>query len=172
MKKNTKLQKIVIVLVILFMAGGLRTGYAYPETESGGSRDALRSDAPIYTGPVEEGDLEELTVEDFELFGDESDMPVEQYRQYKKFLQQPSSGSRVLYKMRIVDRDLALEDFLGVDIPEKLSEARYDGYLNMNPVTVDGRTIHYVYVYHSPLARAEIANTEAERDLSQPLDDN
>ena len=57
--------------------------------------------------------------------------------------------------MRIVDRDLALEDFLGFDVPEDLSEARYEKYLNMTPVTVDGRTIHYVYIYHSPLARAE-----------------
>ena len=115
----------------------------------------LRDDAPIYTGPVQEGDLEELTADDYEKFGSDADSPEEQYRQYQKVMEHPVSESLVLYKMRVVDRDLALEDFLGFDVPEKLSEARYNEYLSMNPDTVDGRTIHYVYVYHSPLVPAE-----------------
>ena len=155
MNKNVEFVKAVIVLAILMAAGVPLTCYADPMTKSAGPGTALRRDAPVYTGPVEEGDLEELTAEDFEEFGTESDTPAEQYRQYQKVLEQPAPGTLVLYKMRVVDRELTLDDFLGFGVPEELSEARYDGYLSMEPVTVDGRTIHYVYVYHSPLARTE-----------------
>ena len=116
---------------------------------------ALRNDAPLYSGQAQEGDLEELTAEDYEEFGTESDTPAEQYRQYQKVLEQPAPGTLVLYKMRVVDHELTLDDFLGFGVPEELSEARYDGYLSMEPVTVDGRTIHYVYVYHCPLVQTE-----------------
>ncbi len=34
---------------------------------------SLRREAPVYTGPSQEGDMEELTVEDFENFGLEDD---------------------------------------------------------------------------------------------------
>jgi hypothetical protein len=113
----------------------------------------LTDNAPIYTGPVLEGDLEELTEADFEEFGIEPESPQDQYRQYRKLLEQAPPGLLVPYRMRIVDQDLALDDFIGLNVPEELAEARYDGYLSMIPATVDGRTIHYVYVYHAPLAR-------------------
>ena len=159
------MRKIVAVSVFLMLV-------SIPVTASAADPViTLREDAPVYTGPVQDENLEELTVEDFEEFGTEVDMPAEQYRQYKKGLEQPVPGSLVLYKMKIVDRDLTLNDFLGFNVPEKLSEARYDGYLNMNPVTVDGRTIHYVYVYHSPLDRTESEAIAAEKDLSSSLSD-
>lgn len=126
-----------------------------PAAFAGDTDINLRNNAPIYTGPVQEGDLEELTVDDYEEFGIEPISPSDQYRQYRKTLEEPAPGSRVPYKLRIVDRDLALEDFLGFDVPEALSEARYTEYLGMTPVTADGRTIHYVYVYRSPLNRTE-----------------
>ena len=113
----------------------------------------LREDAPIYSGPVQEGDLEELTLEDFGAFGVNPEDPQEQYRQYREALKQATPDSQVLYKMRIVDRDLSLSDFFAFNASEKLSQARYDGYLTMNPVTVDGRTIRFVYVYHSPIEK-------------------
>ena len=155
MNKNAEFMKAVTLLAILMAAGVPPICSADSVTKSADPGIALQNDAPVYTGPVQEGDLEELTMRDFQGFGIESERPEDQYRQYQKFLEQPVSGILVPYKMRIVDRDLALEDFLGFDVPEDLSEARYEKYLNMTPVTVDGRTIHYVYIYHSPLARAE-----------------
>lgn len=114
---------------------------------------ALREDAPVYAGPVQEGDLEELKVEDFENFGLEDDAsPKDQYLQYRKSLALGVLGATVPYRLKIVDRDLSLDDFLGDDVSEELAEARYNGYLTMIPATVDGRTIHFVYVYHRPLA--------------------
>ena len=118
-----------------------------------GSGISLRDEAPIYTGPVQEGDLQELTTEDFEDFGIESERPEDQYRRYQKLLEQPESGILVPYKMKIVDQDLAQEDFVGFGVSEDLAETRYQGYLDMVPVTVDGQTIHFVYVYHRPLAK-------------------
>jgi len=116
---------------------------------------SLRDHAPIYAGPFQEGDLEELTIEDFSAFGVDPADPEEQYRRYQEALKQPSAGMLVPYKLRIIDRDLAREDFLGFGVTEELAEARYEGYLEMVPDSIDGQTVHYVYVYHLPLSRAE-----------------
>lgn len=141
---------------VIMTVAALLTCYADPETEnteSSGADIKLRSEAPVYTGPAQEGDLKELTVEDFEAFGDESESPKDQYRRYRNMLEEGVLGAPVLYRLRIIDRDLALDDFQGFGVSEELAQARYDGYLSMIPATADGRTIHYVYVYHRPLAR-------------------
>lgn len=166
-KKGTFLKALTLG-VILMAASGLWVCYADPSTESAentGPGIALRTAAPVYTGPIEEGDLEELTPEDFERFGSESANPVEQYQQYREMLGQPSPGMMVPYRMRIVDRDLTLEDFFGFNVPAEVSQARYDGYLDMNPETADGHTIHYVYVYHEPLDREEPESSEDENEF-------
>jgi hypothetical protein len=156
MNKGALRVKGILVWGILMAIGVTGTCYAdEPVVESADGASAgtiLRDDAPIYSGPVEEGDLETLTAEDFaEFSADEFALPEVQYRQYLKALENPAPGSLVLYKMRIVDRDLAPEDFFGFDVPEELAQARYEGYRGMNPVTADGHTIHYVYVYHRPV---------------------
>ena len=115
----------------------------------------LRNNAPVYMGPVQEGDLEALTMQDYEDYGLETERPEDQYSQYQKVLGQSASGTQVPYKLKIVDQDLAQEDFFGFGVSEDLAEARYAEYLNMIPATVDGHTIHHVYVYHRPLARTE-----------------
>ena len=99
-------RKALVLMVALGMlcAAGLRAA----ETE--GDDFALRRDAPVYMGPYEEGDLEELTVADFGEFGTQPQAPQDQYRQYKKMLEHPSPGVQVPYRLKIVDRDLALED--------------------------------------------------------------
>ena len=111
---------------------------------------SLRREAPVYTGPSQEGDMEELTVEDFENFGLEDDAINTSYTGNR--WPWGVLGAPVPYRLRIVDRDLSLDDFLGDDVPEELAEARYAGYLTMTPATFDGRTIHCVYVYHRPLS--------------------
>ena len=140
------MKKIRGALIILAFGIILRPAFA-ADTDIN-----LRNDAPIYTGPVEEGDLEELTVDDFEDFGFEPAVPSDQYLRYKKILAEPPAGVQVPYKLKFVDKELTQEDFLGFDVPQELAEARYGNYLDMIPVTVDGRTIHYAYVYHSPIA--------------------
>ena len=163
MDKNAEFVKAVVLFAVFMTAGVPLTCYADdPAAENAGSGIALQDDAPIYMGPVQEGDLEELELDDFEAFGIGSVIPGEQYRQYQKVLAEPPPGIRVPYRMRVVDRDLTLNDFFGFNVPEELSEARYEGYLSMNPDTVDGRTIHYAYVYHSPLARKETETHQAE----------
>ncbi|MDD5226068.1 MAG: hypothetical protein PHV97_02655 [Candidatus Omnitrophica bacterium] len=158
MRKNAEFFKIVIVAAILMMASGslFCLAASLPEsTENADAGVALQNDAPIYSGPYETGDLEELTAEDFEAFGVEPEDPQDQYRQYRKMLEQPPAGILVPYKLRIVDRDLTLDDFFGFNVSTELSQARYDGYLTMNPATADGHTIRYVYVYHSPVERID-----------------
>ena len=155
--------KTVTLLAILMMASGQLVSYAEdPAAENAASGILLQNEAPIYMGPVQEGDLEALTLDDFEAFGIGSVIPEEQYRQYKKVLALPPPGIRVPYRMMVVDRDLTLEDFFGFNVSEELSEARYEGYLSMNPSTVDGQTIHYAYVYHAPSARIGAEPQEVE----------
>lgn len=141
------MKKIRVVLAITATVLVMAPAFAADQSVS------LREDAPIYTGLVQEGDLEELTLEDFQAFGVEPQDPEDQYRQYRKVLDEATPETQVLYKMRIVDRDLAPDDFLGFNVSAELAQARYDAYLTMEPVTVDGRTVHYVYVYHRFLVR-------------------
>ena len=158
MKKNSRFIKVMIISMLLLVAKMLPACYAESVTENNkdaNSEITLRIYAPVYTGPVE-GNLEELTQNDFEKFGNESEMPNDQYRRYRKILEQHNSEVLIPYKMRIIDRDLTLNDFFGFGVSEDVSEARYEGYLDMNPVTVDGRTIHYVYVYHKPFTKEEV----------------
>ena len=158
MRKKTEFLKAVIVTTILIMASGPLICRADSLPESAKNADlgiALQSDAPIYSGPSQDGDLEALTLEDFEAFGVEPEDPQDQYRQYLKVLAEPPAGTLIPYKLRIVDRDLTLDDFSGFNVPEELAQARYDGYLSMGPVTDDGHTIHFVYVYHRPIGRVD-----------------
>jgi len=142
---------------------GFGTCYAEdPAAENASSDIVLQNEAPIYMGPVQEGDLEALTLDDFEAFGIGSVIPEEQYRQYKKVLALPPPGICVPYRMKVIDRDLTLNDFFGFNVSEELSEARYEGYLSMNPDTVDGQTIHYAYVYHAPITRVGAEPQEVE----------
>ncbi len=159
-KNNVSRVKTWSLPAIVLAVSGMCICFAGPVTEAAedsGANIALRSEAPIYAGPFEEGDLEPLSVEDFEEFGIEPQSPQDQYRQYRTMLERGVLGAQVPYRLRIVDRDLTLQDFVGIDVPEDVAEARYNGYLDMVPTTVDGRTVHYVYVYHRPLGRAESA---------------
>lgn len=124
----------------------------------------LREDAPVYSGPVQEGDLEALALDDFEAFGDQAFIPEEQYRKYQKVLADPPAGIQVPYRMKVIDRDMTLEDFFGFNVSEELSNARYESYVSMNPETIGGRTIHYAYVYHSPLPQTETEASSPERE--------
>lgn len=150
-KEMSAKRKALVLMVALGMlcAAGLRAA----ETE--GDDFALRRDAPVYMGPYEEGDLEELTVADFGEFGTQPQAPQDQYRQYKKMLEHPSPGVQVPYRLKIVDRDLALEDFLGFGVPQDVAEVRYSGYLDMVPDTENGHTVHYVFVYRRPLSHED-----------------
>ena len=150
---------IFLFLFGLFVAvGASPICCADDPAEDAGPGVTLRNDAPIYSGQAQEGDLEELTAEDFAQFGSASDLSGEQYRQYRKILEQPSSGILVPYKMKVISDDLSADDFSGFNTSEDLSEARYEAFLNMEPVMADGRTVHYVYVYHSPLPRTKSGN--------------
>ena len=145
---------LFLLSLLFFMAAGMsQTGYADPEAEDAGSGITLRNEAPIYSGQVQEGDLEELTASDFEVFGNPAETPAEQYRQYQKALEQSTPGILVPYKTKVDSDDLAADDFHGFGVTEDLAETRYQAYLNMAPVSVEGREAHYVYVYHSPLGR-------------------
>lgn len=156
-----KKEEFVKALIILALFTGMgepllcRADTVEEHAESVRQGIALRDDAPLYAGPVQDGDLEKLTLEDFETFGAGPGTPEEQYGHYRKTLEVPAPGILVPYRMKIVDRDLAQDDFSGFNVTEELAEARYEGYLDMNPVTVDGRTIHYVFVYHKPFAPEE-----------------
>ena len=156
---------LLLFLVSFFVAAGVSlTCYADPGAKDAGLGVTLRKDAPIYSGQAQEADLEELTAKDFSQFGSESDLSGEQYRQYISILEQPSPGIRVPYKMKVVSDDLSADDFSGFNTPEDLAEARYEAFLNMEPVMVDGRAVHYVYIYHNPLPRPESGNTSGEEN--------
>jgi hypothetical protein len=156
MNNNVKFVKVLLVLGLFMPAGGSLICHADDAmTEHSSPGIALQDDAPIYMGPVQEGDLEDLALDDFEAFGMPSVIPEEQYRRYNEILDAPPPNVRVPYRMKVIDRDLTQEDFFGFNVTEELSAARYQAYVSMNPETVDGQTLHYVYVYHAPLPRVK-----------------
>lgn len=114
----------------------------------------IREDAPIYMGPVQEIELRELTLADFQQLVVKPITAAQQFNEYKRELNEPRPNpAKVLYKMKITERDLTLADFQGVGVPQNLAQARYNEYLRMNPIPVDGPVVRYVYVYHTPLPR-------------------
>ncbi len=114
----------------------------------------VRTNAPIYMGPVQEIELYELTLADFEyLAGDKPNSASINFDAYQNELKQPKPNPNlVLYKMKIMDRDLTLANFQGADVSPELARARYQEYTRINPIPVDGRNVRYVYVYHAPIA--------------------
>jgi hypothetical protein len=137
------------MVALILIAAACITGAAF----AAGPVISLRDDAPVYAGPVDEGALEELTAADFAAFGPEDAIASEQYRRYRKALEQAGPGTLFPYKMKITGRELTLDDFSGDGVPAQLAEARYDAYNDMEPVTFEGETTHFVYVYHRPLER-------------------
>lgn len=128
--------------------------YAATVTETTTTVTTIRSDAPIYNGPVQEVELEELTLEDFQRFGTKPNAAFLQYQEYQKELnKERPNDTLVYYKMKVADRDLTLADFQGFNISPELAQARYQEYLRINPVPIEGRNVRFVYVYHTPIPR-------------------
>lgn len=114
----------------------------------------IRTDAPIYMGPVQEVELQELTFADFQGIASKPASAMDLYNEYLRELKQPRPNPTLVpYKMKITDRDLALADFQGVNVSPELAQARYEAYLRMNPIPVEGQNVRYVYVYHTPITR-------------------
>lgn len=113
----------------------------------------IRSDAPIYMGPVQDvTTLERLTLEDFQRFGTKPSAAFDQFQEYKQALENTDPNAEpVIYKMKIVDRELTLADFQGTGVSPELAQARYQEYVRTNPIPMDGKNVRYVYVYHSPI---------------------
>lgn len=126
--------------------------YAETVTKTTTTVTTIREDAPIYMGPVNESELQELTLADFQQFGNKPIAAMTLYNEYKQELNQPKPNpTRVLYKIKITDRNLVLMDFQADNVSPQLAQARYNEYLRLNPVSVDGQNVRYVYVYHSPI---------------------
>lgn len=114
----------------------------------------IRTDAPIYMGPVQEVELQELTLSDFQQIATNPAAAGWLYSDYRRELRQPKPNSTLVpYKMKITDRDLTLADFQGVNVSLELAQARYQEYLRINPIPIDGGNVRYVYVYHTPITR-------------------
>lgn len=144
------LSKTFLVAFVLVITG--ISSYADTVTKTT-TVTTIRTNAPIYYGPVQDRELLELTLEDFQgLLASKPMVAMDEYRKYKNELSQPQpNDTKVLYKIKIVDRDLTLADFQGADVSPELAQARYNEYLRMNPVPVDGENVRYVYVYHTPV---------------------
>ena len=129
--------------------------YADTVTKTTTTVTTMRTGAPIYVGPVQQVELQELTLKDFEyLTGSKPIAAWKRYNEYKNELSQPRPNSNLVpYKMRITDRNLTLADFQGVHVPAELAQARHQEYLRINPITTEGRNARFVYVYHTPITR-------------------
>jgi hypothetical protein len=117
----------------------------------------LRTNAPIYMGPVQEMELQELTLQDFQQIAADPAAAEQLYSDYQRVVKQPKPNQDLVpYKIKIKDRDLTLADFQGANVSEELAQARYQEYLRSTPIesNVDGQNVRYVYVYHAPIARA------------------
>ena len=128
--------------------------YADTVTKTTTTVTTIRTDAPIYMGPVTNiVELKELTLEDFQQFGaTKPSAAFQQFQEYQAELKQPKPNPTLVpYKMLIADRDLMIADFEGFHVSPELAQARYQEYLRMNPVAVNGRNARYVFVYHTPV---------------------
>ena len=148
MNSITKMVLAAFTLSILSLPG-----YADTVTETTTTVTTIRTTAPIYTGPVQVTELQELTLEDFkELNASKPMVANDAFQKYQIELKEAiPNETLVLYKMKISDRDLVLADFQGVNVSPELAQARYQEYLRLNPITIDGRNVRFVYVYHTPI---------------------
>jgi hypothetical protein len=108
-------------------------------------------------GAVQEIELQELTLQDFQKIAADPATAEQLYTEYQRVLKQPKPNPGLVpYKIKIKDRDLTLADFKGVNVPPELAQARYQEYLQSTPVesNADGQNVRYVYVYHTPITRA------------------
>jgi hypothetical protein len=145
----TSFTKLITMSVLLGVM--LSPCYADTVTQTTTTTTTIRNDAPIYTGPVQVTHLEELSLEDFQgLLASKPVVAMDEYREYKNSLDDPNSPP-VLYKLKIVDRDLTVADFQGVNVTPDLAQARYEAYMKTQPVDLDGEKARYVYVYHRPI---------------------
>ena len=142
---NAKLKAIFAVLAL-----GVVTVPVYGDvvTTKTVTTTTYREDAPIYTGPVMEADLEELTLGDFQTIVTNPSQAARQYYEYKNTINDPEHQSAVLYKMKVT-RDLTVADFQNSEISLEKAQTRYQAYTTMRAKPGD---TYYVYVYHAPLA--------------------
>jgi len=144
------------IVLTAFMAAVVSSPcYADTVTKTTTTVTTIRSDAPIYTGPVQEVELIELTLRDFKrLSGSKPIIARQYYNEYQRELKQPKPNATLVpYKMKIIDRDLVLADFQGVNVSPELAHRRHHEYLRTNPVQIDGQSVRYVYVYHTPVVQ-------------------
>ena len=111
----------------------------------------LWNDAPIYTGPVVEAELQELTLGDFQqIGGSKPNIVADYYNDYVKELEKPlPNPTPVLYKVKIT-RVLTEADFQGNGVSPELAQTRYRNYIATQPIKDEGR---FVYVLHTPVGR-------------------
>ncbi|MFA5167085.1 MAG: hypothetical protein WC530_00985 [Candidatus Omnitrophota bacterium] len=117
----------------------------------------LRTNAPIYMGHVQETELQELTLQDFQQIAADPTSAERLYNEYQKELKQLKPNPNLVpYKIKIENRDLTLADFQGGIVSRELAQARYQEYLRSTPMEAgeDGQNVRYVYVYHTPITRA------------------
>ncbi|PIR00540.1 MAG: hypothetical protein COV66_06080 [Nitrospinae bacterium CG11_big_fil_rev_8_21_14_0_20_45_15] len=144
-----------IVLGVLALAVVSFPGYAETVTKDTTTIiTVIRQDAPIYMGAVKEIELTELALADFNyLAKGDTRAAALQYAEYQNELKKPRPNPNlVLYKMKVMDRDLVLADFQGADVSPELAQARYQEYLKVTPIPEQGPNVHFVYVYHAPTA--------------------
>ncbi len=115
----------------------------------------FRSDAPIYTGSVlNVAELEELTLEDFQRFGTKPSAAFDAYQEYQQELKEPRPNpTLVIYKMKVIDRDLTFADFQGPNESLELANARFQEYLRATAFPFNGKNARYVYIYHTPVTQ-------------------
>lgn len=148
--------KVIKILVFTAISLGVMTlpSFADTVTETTTTVTTIRTDAPIYMGPVQDVELMELTLSDFQFIATKPSSAFQLYNDYQREIGESSPNPTLVpYKMKITDRTLVLADFQGTDVSQELAQARYNAYLQTNPTPIDGQSIRYVYVYHTPIAR-------------------
>jgi hypothetical protein len=152
MKTKGDVMKTLATIFSIALAAFLSAPAVQADTVTTTTTTTIRTDAPIYAGPVENVTvLEPLTLEDFQTFGTKPPAAFEEYQEYKRDLDDRGPDAvPILYKMR-VERTLTAADFQGPGVSPELAQARYEDYLRSKPVHYQGREGRYVFVYHLPV---------------------
>ena len=86
----------------------------------------LRTNAPIYYGPVQDRELQELTLADFQWLATKPVTATQLFNDYQRELKQPRPNPTLVpYKLKITDHELTLTDFQGTDVSPELAQSRY-----------------------------------------------
>ena len=98
---NSKFTTQLIIVLLTVFAVTAHAAVTQTTTTKTVTTTRFSDTAPIYAGPVEEAELQELTLADFQRFGTKPVAAWDDFREYQKQGEDPANTEPRLYKMKV-----------------------------------------------------------------------